>query len=271
MSRNLKSNRILASLEKGHVPIGMQISTASPAIIEILGYTGFDYAMIDMEHTGMGLETLAHCIRAADASGITAVVRVPGFNVDVMRLVFEAGAQGVMIPHIKSATEARAAVQALRYPPEGTCGICPAVRAANFSLSRWDEYLSHANNQNMIIPLLEDKEAVDNAEEIFAELKPGVDAVGLGRGDLAQSITEVGKEVDWDHPYLEEALEKVLDLSRKTRIPVIAFPRPTTPESAWAVINRGARIILYSVDLLHFHDLCSTIIEGMKNCGTNKS
>jgi 2-keto-3-deoxy-L-rhamnonate aldolase RhmA len=271
MSSNLKMNRILVSLKNGGVPIGMQVSTASPAIIEVLAYTGFDYAMLDMEHTRIGLETMEHCVRAADASGITPIVRIAGFNADLIRQAIEAGAQGVMIPNVKTADTARAAVQALRYPPEGTCGVCPAIRAANFSLSGWDEYLAHANNQNMVIPLLEGKEAIKNAEAIFAELKPGVDAVGFGRGDLAQSLAEAGKKVNWDHPYLLEAFEKVLDISRKTGIPVIAFPSPTTPEQARIIIEKGARIILYSVDLLLFHGLCSTIIEGMKDCRLTKT
>ena len=265
MTFSPKQNRVLACLEKGEVPVGMQISTGEPAFIEILAYTGFDFYMLDMEHSRISTETMEHCIRAADASGITTLVRVAENDTSLIRQPIEAGAQGVVIPHVKSKEDARRAVDSVRYPPEGKCGICPAIRSANFSKAGWDDYLEYSSKQTMVIPLLEDKEAIDNAEEIFAELKSDVDAIGFGRGDLAQSITPPGKRVDWEHPYLLEAFDKVLAISQKIGIPIIAFPWPeTTPECAKVAIDKGARIILYSVDLLLFYDLCLDIIRGIR-------
>jgi len=266
-----KKNRVLACLEKGEVPVGMQISTGEPTFIEVLAYTGFDYYMLDMEHSRISAETMEHCIRAADASGITTFVRVAENNHTVIRQAIEAGAQGVVVPHVKNKDAARKAIDSVRYPPEGKCGICPAIRAAAFSKAAWDDYLEYSSKQTMVIPLLEDKEAIDKAEEIFDELKSGVDAVGFGRGDLAQSITPVGKKVDWEHPYLLEAFDRVLAISQKKGIPVIAFPWPeTTPECAKAAIDKGARIILYSVDLLLFYNLCQDIIRGMRGPNFHK-
>jgi 2-keto-3-deoxy-L-rhamnonate aldolase RhmA len=261
-----KQNRILAALGNGEVPVGMQISIGAPTVIEVLAYAGFDYCMLDMEHSRISLETMEHCIRAADASGITTLVRVAENDPNSIRHCIEAGAQGVVIPHIKNREEARKAVESVRYPPEGKCGICPAIRAANFSKTHWDDYLRHSSNQTMVIPLLEDKEAIEKAEEIFAELKSGVDAIGFGRGDLAQSIAQSGEKLDWEHPYLMEAYEKVLAISKRTNIPVIAMPWPeTTPEYAKAAIAKGAKIILYSVDILLFYNLCLDIVRAMKH------
>jgi 2-keto-3-deoxy-L-rhamnonate aldolase RhmA len=260
-----KENRILATLKKGEVPLGIQVSIPSPSVIEILAYTGFDFYMLDMEHTQVNVETMEHCIRAADAAGITTIVRVAENNPNLIRQSIEAGAQGVVIPHVKNREDVRNAIDSVRYPPEGKCGICPAIRAANFSKAGWNEYLVHSRNQTMVIPLIEDKEGIGNAEEILAELKPGVDAAGFGRGDLAQSITQPGQKVDFDHPYLAEALERVLSISEKRGIPIIGMPWPDyTPECFKAVVNKGIRIMMYSVDLFLFYDLCQGIVRAVR-------
>jgi 2-keto-3-deoxy-L-rhamnonate aldolase RhmA len=260
-----RQNRILAVLGKGEVPLGMQIYTGDPTLIEILAYSGFDFYMLDMEHSRVNVETMEHCIRAADAAGITTVIRVAENNPTLIRQSIEAGAQGVIVPHVKNRQDARKAADSVRYPPEGKCGICPAIRAANFSIPGWDEYLEHSSKQTMVIPILEDPEAIDKLEEIFAELKPGVDMVWFGRGDLAQSITKPGQKVDWDHPYIVEAYDKVLAVSEKTGIPTMAIPWPElTPECAKAALDKGAKIMLYSIDQLLFYNLCLDIVRAMK-------
>ncbi len=119
-----KQNRILAALKKGKIPLGMQVYTGNPSIIEILAYTGFDFYMLDMEHSRVNPETMEHCIRAADAAGITTIVRVAENDPSLIRQAIESGAQGVIVPHIENAQDARRAVDAIRYPPEGKCGTC---------------------------------------------------------------------------------------------------------------------------------------------------
>lgn len=261
-----RQNRILAALGKGEIPLGMQIYTGDPSLIEILAYTGFDFYMLDMEHSRVNVETMEHCIRAADAAGITTVVRVAENNSSLIRQAIEAGAQGVIVPHIENAQDVRKALESLRYPPEGKCGICPSIRAANFSQAGWEEYMEHSNKQTMLIPLLEDRGGIDNAEEIFAQLKPGVDAVGLGFGDLSHSLlTQPGQKVDWQHPYLTEAFDKVMAISKRTGIPVIAMPWPeATPECAKATLDKGVKILLYFPDQHLFYNLCLDIVRAIK-------
>jgi len=265
MSFRPKENRILTALAKGELPLGMQIYTGNPSLIEILAYTGFDFYMLDMEHSRVDVETMEHCIRAADAAGITTVVRVAENNQSLIEQSIEAGAQGVIVPHVKNREEAKRAVDSVRYPPEGKAGICPAIRAANFDIPRWDDYLAYASKNTMVIPILEDPEAIDKLDEIFAELKPGVDAVWFGRGDLAQSITKPGQKVNWDDPYIIEAFDKVLAVSKKTGIPTIAIPWPVlTAEACKEALAKGAKIILYSIDQALFYNLCLDIVQQMK-------
>jgi 2-keto-3-deoxy-L-rhamnonate aldolase RhmA len=240
----------------------MEINTGNPSIIEILAYTGFDFCMLDMEHTRLNRETMEHCVRAADAAGITTLVRVTENDPGLIRHAQEAGAQGVVVPRVKTPQDVQKTIDAFRYPPEGKCGVCPSVRAANFSSTDYEEYTEYSNRNNMIIPLLEDKSGFDNAEAIFALLKPGVDAIGTGMGDLAFSLVKPGHKVDRQHLFVREAAEKVASLSEKTGIPIMdmAF----SPEGAVETIASGTRILLYSIDQLLFYDLCRDIVRAVR-------
>ena len=260
-----RKNRILAELVKGKVPLGMQIYTGDPSFIEILALAGFDFYMLDMEHSRINIETMEHCMRAADAAGITSVIRVPENNPTHIRYSIEAGAQGVIVPHVKNKEDAKRAVDAIRYPPEGKCGICTAIRAANYSTPAWEEYIEHSSKETILIPILEDPEAIDKAEEIFAELKPGTDAVWFGRGDLAQAIRKAGEKIPWDDPYIAKAFDKVLTISKRTGIPTMAIPWPNlTYECAREAMDKGARIMLYSIEQLLFYNLCLDIVKNLK-------
>ncbi len=189
-----RPNKVLAALEKGETPLGMQMYTHDADLVEIVGYAGFDFVMLDMEHNRTNPETMVNLIRAAELSGATPLVRVGANDAFLIRSAVESGAQGIIVPHVKTAEEARAAMVASHYPPEGRCGICPAIRASGYSQENWEEYMAASNRQIMLIPLLEDVEAIDNAEEIIAVLKPGRDAVGVGGADIANvMITEPGR------------------------------------------------------------------------------
>jgi 4-hydroxy-2-oxoheptanedioate aldolase len=257
-----KPNRILECLKKGEIPLGMEVNTGNPGIIEILAYTGFDFYMLDMEHTRLNRETMEHCIRAADAAGITTLVRVTENDPGLIRHVQEAGAQGVVVPRVKTPGDVQKIIDSLRYGPEGRCGVCPLVRAANYSDEGYEEYIEYSNANNMIIPLLEDRTGFDNAEAIFSMLKPGLDAIGTGMGDLRFSLRQPGQKADMNHPYIREAADKVAALSKKSGIPIMdmAF----SPESARDTIARGTKILLYSLDQMLFYHLCRDIVKAIK-------
>jgi 2-keto-3-deoxy-L-rhamnonate aldolase RhmA len=258
-----RQNRILAALAKGEIPLGMQIYTGDPTMIEILAYTGFDFYMLDMEHSRVNIETMEHCIRAADAAGITTLVRVLENDAGLIRQAMEAGAQGVIVPHVETAQDARKAVDAIRYPPEGKCGTCPAIRAANFSAAGFREYMEYSNQNTMLIPLLEDKNGIENAEEIFAQLKPGVDAVGVGRGDLSHTLpTEPGQNIGMQHPYIKEAYDKAIAISKRTGIPLI--DNVFDPEDAKSMMDKGVKMLIYLIDQMLFYNLCLDIVRAVK-------
>jgi 2-keto-3-deoxy-L-rhamnonate aldolase RhmA len=261
-----RPNKVLEALAKGETPLGMQMYTHDPDLIEIVGYTGFDFVMIDMEHNRTNPETMVHLIRAAEASGLTPLVRVGANDVFLIRSAVESGAQGIVVPHVKTAAEARAAIVASHYPPEGACGICPAVRASGYSQGNWEEYMAASNKQIMCIPLLEDVEAIDNAEEIIAVLRPGRDAVGVGGADITNSLLkEPGERVQWGHPYLKEAQAKVKALAEQRDIPIMGMAFPTSDKAGVDFAKAaGTKIMLFYPDSHIFFEACSKIIQDVR-------
>ena len=261
-----KENRILTALKKGEIPLGMQVYTGNPSIIEILAYTGFDFYMLDMEHSRVNPETMEHCIRAADAAGITTMVRVTENNPSLIRHAIEAGAQGVIVPHIENAGDARKAVDAIRYPPEGKCGTCGCIRAGNY---KGTGYMEYSNQNTILCLLLEDKTAIENADEIMAQLKPGLDAVGIGRGDLMNSLRTGPEENSGkfiipgeQDPYIQEAYDKVLSISRKRGIPLV--DNVFSPDDAKVTVARGVKVLVYMIDQWHFYNFCEDVVRMVK-------
>jgi 2-keto-3-deoxy-L-rhamnonate aldolase RhmA len=262
----LRPNKILAALERGETPLGMQMYTHDPDLVEIVGYTGFDFVMLDMEHNRTNPETMVHLIRAAEVAGLTPLVRVGANDVFLIRSAVESGAQGIVVPHVKTADEARAAMTAGHYPPEGRCGICPAIRASGYSQANWEEYMAASNRQIMCIPLLEDVEAIDNAEEIIGLLKPGRDAVGVGGADIANVLLkEPGEKVQWAHPYLKEANQRVKAICEQKGIPIMGMAFPTSDRAGVeAAKANGTKIVIFYPDSHIFYEACRNIIRDVR-------
>jgi 2-keto-3-deoxy-L-rhamnonate aldolase RhmA len=261
-----KPNKVLAVLAKGETPLGMQMYTHDPDLIEIVGYTGFDFVMLDMEHNRTNPETMVHCIRAAELSGLAPLVRVGENNAFLIRSAVESGARGIFVPHIKNAQEAKMALDAMRYPPEGKCGICPAIRGSGYSQDNWEEYMAESNKQVMFIPLLEDVEAIEKAEGIIDLLKPGRDGIGLGLGDISNALLkEPGEKVQWQHPYLKEASTKVKALCQKKGIPMVGMAWPTPNKAGVeAAKANGNKVILFHPDSHFWYELCKNIIKDVR-------
>jgi 2-keto-3-deoxy-L-rhamnonate aldolase RhmA len=262
----LRPNKVLAALERGDVALGMQMYTHDPDLVEVVGYAGFDYVMLDMEHNRTNPETMVLLIRAAEVSGLTPLARVGANDRFLIRSAVESGAQGIVVPHIKTADEARAAMEASHYPPEGSCGICPAIRASGYSQGNWEEYMAASNRQIMFIPLLEDVEAIDNAEEIIGVLKPGRDAVGVGGADISNSLLkEPGEKVQWGHPYLREAQQKVKRICQEKGIAIQSMAFPTSDKAGVdAARANGSDIILFYPDSHIFFEACRKIINDVR-------
>ena len=140
------------------MPVGTWIMSASPLVAEAMGHAGFDWGVIDMEHTPLDLMDLVHMLQAVAGTPLVPVVRVPWNDTVNIKRVLDAGATTLLVPFVQNAEQARAAVAATRYPPEGCRGMAGMSRASKFGTT--PHYLTTANAQITVILQLETTEAI---------------------------------------------------------------------------------------------------------------
>jgi 2-keto-3-deoxy-L-rhamnonate aldolase RhmA len=213
--------------------IGLFCSLASPAIVEMIGWAGFHFVILDAEHSLVGPEELAHQLRAADAVGLRALVRLPSATSSLAGPVLDAGAAGVVIPRVRSASDVEAAVRAARYHPWGGRGL-DAGRATRYGQADLRQAVRQAAGNVAVVAMIEDREGVEAIAEVVGV--PGVDAVLEGAADLSQSM---GTPWETTSPVVQSALEQVETTCRVANVPFWAVPR--RPEDAQRWWERGVR------------------------------
>ena len=189
---------------------GTFLNTGSPATVEMAGFSGLDWVLIDCEHGQGGYETMAHQIRAAGVTPAAPIVRIAANDTPSFKRVLDLGAAGVMVPWIKNAEDAANAVAAMRYPPQGIRGVAGTPRATSYGLNA-AEYLRDANKNLLTAIQIERLEALDNIDAIAAI--DGVDVLFIGPMDLSVSLGHPGQ---WNHPKQREAYQKVADAAKNS-------------------------------------------------------
>jgi 4-hydroxy-2-oxoheptanedioate aldolase len=199
MEKNLLKEKLLS---KQRV-IGCNISVCAPSLVEILALSGFDYVFIDCEHASLDGTECEHLIRTAELCNITPILRVPMNQPELMIRYMDSGAQGIVVPGIRTKAEAEKAVQAVRYAPLGMRGLSPA-RASDYGLGMpMKEYCEYANSQMLFMPSMEHIDMVNNIEEILSV--DGLDGLLFGTSELSQSLGHPGQA---NHPDVKAAVEK---------------------------------------------------------------
>jgi len=168
-----KNNILKEKLKKGETVIGTWSSLSSANVIDVLGTTGLDFVVIDMEHGSMSFETVENMVRAAEATGISPIVRVWDDHEQTLLRALESGAQSVMVPHVKTAGNAERIAKCCKYYPEGNRGLSPYTRVHNFTHEDIGESLKRANEETLV--------------GILVKI-PGIDLIYLGLFDICQSV-----------------------------------------------------------------------------------
>ncbi len=199
----MRTNTVKAKLRAGEPTVGVFCNIPSAASVEMLGYMGFDFAIVDAEHGPMDLETNEEMIRAADATGIVPIVRV-ALNAPQNTLRYlDAGALGVQMPMVNTAEEARRVVDSTKFPPVGRRGLA-VTRAAGYGVDGpLTAYVERANEETLVIVQVETREALANVAEIAAV--DMVDMVFLGPTDLSAALGVPGQPT---HPDVMAAIEE---------------------------------------------------------------
>jgi 4-hydroxy-2-oxoheptanedioate aldolase len=245
--------RSFTALLAGKGPVlGTWLQIPHPEVGEIIGASGFDYGIVDLEHGHFGLERAVDLLRGCDAAGIAPLARVRG--VAGIAPVLDAGAVAVVVPGIASAAMAREAVAATRYAPSGMRGACPCVRAGDHFIRDWERFTSAT--EAGCIALVESGDGIAAIEEIVAV--PGLAAVMAGPFDLAVSL---GHRGDWRHPDVQRGLDRLIAAADAAALPVMMPVFDTDPGAgavqiaAWRA--RGIRIFAVGTDKILLADAAS--------------
>lgn len=203
-SRPVRKNHLRRLLDRGRAAIGPNLQIPSTELVEIIGLAGYDYVLLDGEHGG-ALTRLPELLLAADAAGLTSIVRVPDHSRGMLLPPLELGAGGLQVPFVNTAAQARAIVQETKYPPHGGRGLSGVSRAAHYGCVDGRSYRRDANRETLLIAQIETGEGMANAAEIAAV--PGIDAIFIGPADLAQSL---GHPTDRLAPVTIAAIKRII-------------------------------------------------------------
>ena len=238
----LERGRLLKQrLRAGEVAYGAWLSLTDPVAAEAMASAGFDFVMIDCEHAPIGLESLQVMLMAFKGEKSVPIVRVPWNDQVLIKQILDLGAEGILIPNVKSADETRAAVAACHYPPKGIRGFGPR-RAARFG-QETDAYMQMIEESLIVIPQIEDVKAAAEIEAILDV--PGVDALCIGPNDLSGSAGVLRQH---DHPVVADAIDRVLKAANARGVAVCPGV-VVAPDKAKALALRGMRLMLCTADL----------------------
>jgi 4-hydroxy-2-oxoheptanedioate aldolase len=244
-------------LKEGKNVFGPFMKSTDPAFVEVAGYSGFDFVILDMEHGPATFSELQNLIRAALLANIIPIVRTADSTEISISKSLDLGAFGVQIPQVTSGIAAGACVKAARFFPLGERGVCRFVRAANYSSLPREDYFKSANEVLVIIQL-EGKEAILDIENILKV--EGIDIIFIGPYDLSQSLGVPGQI---SHPIVIEAMNDIVKKARSQGIVVGTFT--DTLQSAQLWIKAGVQYISYSVDVGIFTNSCSQLVKELNS------
>jgi len=194
-------------------PLGSWLMTGAPIAAEAMGFCGFDFLVVDMEHVPIDLDDAVGLLRAIAGTPADAMLRVSSNDQVLVKRVLDAGARTVMFPFIQDSDEAEAAVAYTRYPPDGVRGVAGVHRASRYG--RDQDYLKTASEQICVVLQIETISALDQAEAIAAV--DGVDSLFLGPSDLSASMGMIG---EMERPEVQAEIQRAVTIAHAAGKPI---------------------------------------------------
>ena len=229
----LDSVELKRKWKEGKPSPGMWLRLTDPTVVDLLGDVGLDWVLFDTEHVAFDLQSLQMLLIALKGSGTVPLARVPWNDLVTIKRFLDIGVVGVLVPQLQTADEARAAVAACKYPPVGIRGTGPRRPGRYGRLEQ--EYIPRANDQTIVMVMIETVNAVQNIDEILAV--DDLDGIILGPVDLA---TGMGLYGAFEEPEVQEAIELVIAKARAIGMP---FGDGRTADEPAEWLSRGAQII----------------------------
>ena len=253
----MKKNNLKEAIKEGKIVLGPFMKFTDPAAVEIMGFAGFDFVIIDAEHGPISTESAQNMIRAAESANITPVIRLGNNDETLILRALDIGAQGIEIPQVNSKSDAMRAVKSVKYSPQGERGVCRYVRTANYSSMDKFKYFKYANKETMIIAHIEGVEGINNLDKILSV--PGIDIIFIGPYDLSQSLGIPGEV---NHPLVTEKMKEVVSKCKENKIAVGTFADDVETAKSW--ISLGVQYMSFSVDVGILYEASKQIVENLK-------
>lgn len=220
-----------------------------PMSVEVLSRTGYDFAIIDLEHGGLTPDRVVPMLRSADITDFPLLARLPVTKLSMVDQLLNSGVTGVLVARVATREEALAAVRAIRYPPAGDRGACPGTRANEFGELAWPEHVERAAREIVVGVALEGREGIANADQVLAV--PGIDLVFIGVFDLAASLGLPGQA---DHPAVLDAVRAIAGKSASSGVAVGTWSPTIDVASQWYA--QGATFLPVSTDVRMWRESC---------------
>jgi 4-hydroxy-2-oxoheptanedioate aldolase len=255
-------------LREGHPKIGLFVNSHSPTVAEQLAHSGYDWLLVDTQHGPMDYERLSAMLTSVAHGGAKSIVRVGGY--DDRRGIQQAldlGADGVLVPYINTAEEAREAVSCMKYPTVGTRSVYFPQRSMN--KGGLLGYAGNWNNEGIVALQVETASCIENIEEIAAV--PGVDILFLGQNDLCMSMGLYNK-YEFPHMYtspeLNAATQKLIDHARKNNVILGIFLFGTARVGEF--LDKGFTFVSVGNDLHHILTQTGAYVNDIENVSKEK-
>lgn len=240
----------------GFPPIGTWLKIPAPDTAEIAAAAGFDFVIVDLEHTMLSLETAYTLIAIASAHGVTPLVRVPDHRPSTIQRVLDAGAEGVLVPHVDTPEQAMAVARATRFAPLGTRGSGATSRAGRWGRLPRAEYTDFGNTRALCLPQLESTSAMRDADLILAV--DGVDGVLIGAADLAMEMGRAPSDAA-----VSELVDDVLATATQAGKPC-GFALGADAERAHALAAQGFGFLILGNDTSMLATATATVVAATR-------
>lgn len=246
-----------ADLRSGNVSVGSWISVGHPTIAEVLAKAGFDWIVVDLEHSAMSIETAGELIRTIDLCDVAPLVRLTSNDQNQIKRVMDAGAHGIIVPMVNSAVEAAAAVAATRYAPRGTRGV-GLSRAQGYGV-RFREYVRWQDEGPIVIAQIEHRDGIAHLEEILAT--PGIDGFIIGPYDLSCSLGFPGQ---FEHEEFVQTMAHIRKVGKRVNCPAGMHIVEPDLRRLDECVSEGFTFIAYSVDFRMLDVSAREAVERLK-------
>ena len=245
----MKMNSLKDKLKRKEITIGSWITFNDLAIAEIMAKSGFDWLVVDMEHSALSFNQAQEIIRVINLCNVTPLVRVMENNSELIKRYMDIGAHGVIIPMVNSKSDAEKAVNAVKYPPIGTRGV-GLSRAQNYSLDL-ESYREWNQKNSIVIVQIEHIKGVENLQSIIDV--DGVDGLIVGPYDLSASLGHPG---EFEHPLVRDTFKTIITAIKKSAKPWGYHVVEPNIEAALVKLNQGYKFVAFGVDFLLFSINC---------------